>query len=94
MAPEQTGRMNRSIDSRSDLYSLGVSLYEILTGNGCGMTSSAEIGKGFGFVNMRARVKKLNGELEIRSAPGRGTTILVIVPVQGWRKAVSFFPSS
>lgn len=33
IAPEQTGRMNRSIDSRSDLYSLGVSLYEILTGS-------------------------------------------------------------
>jgi len=32
MAPEQTGRMNRSIDSRSDLYSFGVTLYEILTG--------------------------------------------------------------
>jgi serine/threonine protein kinase len=32
MAPEQTGRMNRSIDSRSDLYSLGVTLYEIITG--------------------------------------------------------------
>jgi serine/threonine protein kinase len=32
MAPEQTGRMNRSIDSRSDLYAYGVTLYEMLTG--------------------------------------------------------------
>ena len=32
MAPEATGRMNRSVDTRSDLYSLGVTLYEMLTG--------------------------------------------------------------
>ena len=32
MAPEQTGRMNRSVDSRSDLYSLGVTFYQMLTG--------------------------------------------------------------
>lgn len=32
MAPEQTGRVNRSIDSRSDLYSLGITFYEMLTG--------------------------------------------------------------
>ncbi|WP_238263554.1 trifunctional serine/threonine-protein kinase/ATP-binding protein/sensor histidine kinase [Cupriavidus pauculus] len=32
MAPEQTGRMNRSIDSRSDLYAFGTVLYQTLTG--------------------------------------------------------------
>ncbi len=32
MSPEQTGRMNRSIDYRTDFYSLGVTLYEMLTG--------------------------------------------------------------
>jgi PAS domain S-box-containing protein len=33
MAPEQTGRMNRSMDARSDLYSLGVTLYQVITGH-------------------------------------------------------------
>jgi len=32
ISPEQTGRLNRPIDFRSDLYSLGVCLYEIFTG--------------------------------------------------------------
>ena len=32
MSPEQTGRMNRAIDYRSDFYSLGVTFYQMLTG--------------------------------------------------------------
>ena len=32
MSPEQTGRMNRSIDFRTDIYSLGITFYEMLTG--------------------------------------------------------------
>ncbi|MDM8526567.1 AAA family ATPase [Anaerolineales bacterium HSG24] len=32
ISPEQTGRMNRGVDYRTDLYSLGVMLYELLTG--------------------------------------------------------------
>ncbi len=32
ISPEQTGRMNRPVDSRADLYALGVTLFELLTG--------------------------------------------------------------
>ncbi len=32
LSPEQTGRMNRGVDYRADFYSLGVTLYELLTG--------------------------------------------------------------
>lgn len=32
IAPEQTGRMNRSVDTRSDLYALGVVFYQMLSG--------------------------------------------------------------
>ncbi|HWE30992.1 MAG TPA: serine/threonine-protein kinase PknK, partial [Polyangia bacterium] len=33
ISPEQTGRMNRGVDERSDLYSLGVTFYRMLTGS-------------------------------------------------------------
>jgi signal transduction histidine kinase len=48
--------------------------------NGIGITSEAEVREGFGFANMRARVKKLKGTLDVRTAPGRGTSITVRVP--------------
>ncbi len=33
LSPEQTGRMNRLLDYRTDFYSLGITFYELLTGN-------------------------------------------------------------
>ena len=32
ISPEQTGRMNRALDYRSDFYSLGATLYEFFSG--------------------------------------------------------------
>jgi PAS domain S-box-containing protein len=49
--------------------------------NGRGITTEAETRHGFGFANMRARVQKLNGSLDIRTMPGRGTSIVVCVPL-------------
>jgi signal transduction histidine kinase len=51
-----------------------------VTDNGSGMKIGPDTREGFGFVNMRARVSKLHGSLKIRTAPGRGTSILVTVP--------------
>ena len=33
MAPEQTGRMHQQVDSRTDMYALGVTFYQMLTGS-------------------------------------------------------------
>ena len=49
--------------------------------NGCGVTTEAETRHGFGFASLRARVKRLNGLLNIRTLPSRGTSIVVSVPL-------------
>ena len=66
-----------SVSLRSDPSNLILKVKD----NGTGITTEAEGREGFGFANMRARVKRLKGSLDIRTAPGRGTSILVSVPV-------------
>jgi signal transduction histidine kinase len=50
--------------------------------NGSGMADSpAASREGFGFSNMRARAENIGAQLKVRTAPGRGTTIVVQVPM-------------
>jgi PAS domain S-box-containing protein len=49
--------------------------------NGSGISNArVEKGPGFGLANMRARAESLGAGLDIRTAPGRGTTIIVRLP--------------
>jgi PAS domain S-box-containing protein len=65
-----------SVSLRSDQQNLTLKVKD----NGIGIPTEAETREGFGFANMRARVKKLEGRLDIRTASGRGTSIIVRVP--------------
>jgi signal transduction histidine kinase len=65
-----------SVNLRSDLSNLVLKVKD----NGIGITTGAETREGFGFANMRARVKKLKGTLDVSTEPGRGTSIIVRVP--------------
>jgi PAS domain S-box-containing protein len=65
-----------SVTLRSDPPNLVLKVKD----NGIGIATRAETKEGFGFVNMRARVKKLMGTLDVRTVPGRGTSITVRVP--------------
>ena len=39
-------------------------------------------GAGFGLLGMRERVALVGGELEVRAAPGKGTSVIARIPVQ------------
>jgi signal transduction histidine kinase len=45
-------------------------------------------GQGLGLTNMRERIKKLRGELDIKSSPGKGTTISFVLPLAANNSAV------
>jgi two-component system sensor histidine kinase NreB len=50
-------------------------------GKGFDPDAAAEDGGGMGLVNMRERASLIGGALEIETAPGKGSTIFVRVPV-------------
>jgi serine/threonine protein kinase len=61
ISPEQTGRINRAVDERSDLYSLGVVLYELMSGQ---LTSIVPVGLVVGLVTgtEKEKLKVSTGE--------------------------------
>ncbi|MCL6508968.1 MAG: sensor histidine kinase [Bryobacteraceae bacterium] len=56
--------------------------YLAIEDNGKGLPPPEQLRKGtFGLIGMRARARSSGGDLEIRSHPGRGTAIVVSVPL-------------
>ncbi len=54
-----------------------------LSDDGCGFDASAK-SQGMGLRSIRERVSSVHGTVQVQSAPGQGTRILVQVPAKGW----------
>lgn len=55
-------------------------LYLVVSDNGVGFTKKSHQ-KGYGLVGIRERLSQIQGTLEIRSTPGKGTELLVTIPI-------------
>jgi signal transduction histidine kinase len=67
-----------TVTLRSSLSNLVLEIRD----NGTGIDDiQLENGEGLGLGNMRERAKNLGAELDIRTAPGRGTTVIVRLPI-------------
>jgi signal transduction histidine kinase len=64
------------------LRSLDSGLQLAIRDDGIGFDPKIRVGLHLGLASMRERVELLGGELDIESAPGHGTTILVWVPLK------------
>jgi signal transduction histidine kinase len=67
-----------SVELRGNANGLTLSVAD----DGVGFDVGAELGKGVGLLSMIERVEAAGGMLDIRSAPGGGTSLLAIVPLQ------------
>jgi signal transduction histidine kinase len=69
-------------------------LYLTIEDNGCGFdVAAAEAGNRNGLGNMRSRLADLNGTLEVQSALGRGTSIVMRVPLNESALALATKPA-
>jgi len=53
----------------------------IVRDNGVGITAGSSRPAGLGLRGIRDRLKGLHGELEMTSAPGRGTEMIISIPI-------------
>jgi len=75
-------RHSRATDMRLSLTQTRTTCEARLSDNGVGFAASAAAGSShYGMRGMHERIRKIGGEITIRSAPGKGTEILITVPL-------------
>jgi signal transduction histidine kinase len=53
-----------------------------ISDDGIGLESTPLSGAAFGLIGMRERAALVGGELHLQGAPGRGTTVQALIPVE------------
>lgn len=75
----RAGEVTVTVETRG--HELGMSIRD----NGCGFDVEAVAGRQMGLIGMREIVHSLGGDLVVRSKPGRGTQVQVVVPMEETR---------
>jgi protein-histidine pros-kinase len=90
VAHEAVSNCLRHANARSGRLSLqrcGRSVRLKVEDDGRGFDSQDAMGRGHGLQNIRMRVRKLDGQVQIESVPGRGTRIVADIPVHNQTRA-------
>lgn len=78
-AVANAARHSGSPEVRVELERLDGSARLKVVDSGCGFSESERPGRGFGLVSMRERIEELGGRFQVRSRPGDGTRIEVVL---------------